>query len=102
MPPSLLGSRPCLIAFSTRGCKSNEGGIVKVSAHQESGNIIIDITDTGLGGLPAEFDGSAQGQGYGLGQVRERLMTVFGTAAQIKINTSPGKGTQVTLQWPQQ
>ncbi len=81
---------------------SKEGGIVKVSAHQESGNIIIDITDTGLGGLPAEFDGSAQGQGYGLGQVRERLMTVFGTAAQIKINTSPGKGTQVTLQWPQQ
>lgn len=63
---------------------------------------MVDVRDTGLGNELARFQTSAQDQGYGLSQVRERLLTVYGSQAQMEINSKAGEGTQVRLQWPLQ
>jgi signal transduction histidine kinase len=81
---------------------SKDGGTIWIRAHREASILVVDISDTGLGNEPARFQTSAQDQGYGLSQVRERLLTVYGSQAQMVINSKPGEGTQVRLQWPLQ
>jgi sensor histidine kinase YesM len=74
---------------------SKDGVLIKVSAQQQAGSVVINIKDTGLGGESTAFDASAQSQGYGLSQVRERLTTVYGAGAKMRINSTPNQGALV-------
>jgi LytS/YehU family sensor histidine kinase len=81
---------------------SKNGGTVTVRAAMYGGRVSLEVSDTGLGNDPIQLAEWGQGQnhGYGLGQVRERLLTVYGSSAEMLINTEPGHGTQVILKWP--
>ncbi len=81
---------------------SKGGGKILIQAHQEANRLVVEVSDTGLGNELARFQTSAQDQGYGLSQVRERLLTVYGSQAQMEINSKPDEGTQVRMQWPLQ
>ena len=72
------------------------GGEIEVSASQQGGALQLSVRDTGVG-----HDGPPQ-PGFGLTQVRERLHTAFGEAAQLHWHSAAGQGSLATLTLPLQ
>ena len=62
-----------------------EGGSVTVTARRENGQIVLEVADTGVGLAPAPAGGPANAAGFGVGQVRERLATLYGDAASLTL-----------------
>ena len=60
-----------------------EGGSVTVSVRREGGNIVLDVTDSGVGLM-----GLGDGTGFGLTQLRERLAAAYGDQATIKLGAA--------------
>ena len=60
-----------------------EGGSVTVSVRREGGNIVLDVTDSGVGLM-----GLSDGTGFGLTQLRERLAAAYGDQATIKLGAA--------------
>ncbi len=73
---------------------SAHGGEVRVTAAQVGQQLILTVTDTGLG-----FD-SASRSGFGLTQIRERLHTLHGSVASVAISPHTPNGTVVTISLP--
>jgi two-component system LytT family sensor kinase len=74
-----------------------EGGRVTVSAQMEGERLRLRVEDDGVGLSP----GYASREGIGLRNVRERLHTLYGQAAEFIIGArSGGRGTSVTLVIP--
>ena len=73
---------------------SAQGGEVRVAAAQVGQQLILTVTDTGLG-----FDG-ASSAGFGLTQIRERLQTLHGSVASVAIAPHTPNGTVVTISLP--
>jgi hypothetical protein len=73
------------------------GGEIRVRARRDGSNLTIDVADTGGG-----FDeaSGAQGGGFGLTQVRERLDSLYGERAKLDLKSSLGGGTLATLRLP--
>ena len=72
------------------------GGEIEVGAAQEGGALRLNVRDSGVG-----HDGPPQA-GFGLTQVRERLQTAYGNAAQLDWRSAAGHGSQATLTLPLQ
>ncbi|WP_374519157.1 sensor histidine kinase [Hydrogenophaga sp.] len=72
------------------------GGEIEVEAAQEGGALRLTVRDSGVG-----HDGPPQA-GFGLTQVRERLQTAYGNAAQLDWRSAAGHGSQATLTLPLQ
>jgi hypothetical protein len=72
------------------------GGRIRVSARVEQGRLLLEVDDTGVGGgeLPA------QGKGFGLTQIRERLATLYGDHASFDFTATPGEGARATIRIP--
>lgn len=97
MPPLLLqplvenairhGLEPCL-----------EGGYIAVHAHREGDQVVITVSDTGVGLDTA----TASESGFGLAQVRERLATLYGDRASLDLESSRDAdgGVCATLRFP--
>ena len=77
-----------------------EGGVVDISAAQGSGFLILQVTDNGLGLAPPSSE--ASDRGFGLSHVRERLATVYGSAASLTFTPNPAGGTCATIVVPLQ
>jgi signal transduction histidine kinase len=62
----------------------------------------LSVADTGVGLAEAGTAAATAGTGFGTGQVRERLATLFGTRATFTLAAADGGGTVacVTLPWP--
>lgn len=73
-----------------------EGGSLRVAARREGGVLTLMVSDTGMGYTPA----TPAGSGFGLAQVRERLLSTYGAQAALDLATPPGGGTIVTLSFP--
>jgi len=73
----------------------------KVTLDQRDGYVTITVEDQGVGFDPAVAEGANQNAGlssrFGLFSVRERMKALGGT---FDIQSSPGKGTKVTLLLP--
>jgi LytS/YehU family sensor histidine kinase len=74
-----------------------EGGRITVSAHNDHGQLMLEVADTGVG------PGSARsGEGFGMNQVREPLAALHGAAAGIDFVAAPGGGSRTILRLPLQ
>lgn len=79
-----------------------EGGSLTVQARQVGAQLVLEVSDTGLG-----FDAAAEAdkpattdRGFGLHQVRERLQTLYGNAATIEMIAAHAEGTRATIRFP--
>jgi LytS/YehU family sensor histidine kinase len=92
-PPMLL--QPLIENAIKHGLESKiEGGSVMVSARRHDGHVDLMVEDSGLG-----FQGDAQ-SGMGLSNVRERLLTIYGTSANLSIESREPCGTRIRFQVP--
>jgi two-component sensor histidine kinase/thiamine transporter ThiT len=76
---------------------SSEGGEIKVTAQRlnapEGERCKVVVTDTGIGFGRANTGGT----GIGLANIRERLLSLFGTNASLEISTNTPRGVVATL-----
>jgi signal transduction histidine kinase len=77
------------------------GGWVRVRAAVQGDELVLTVADTGVGLSPASPE-RPEGSGFGLGQVRERLATLYGPRASLTLAPGPADtgGTVATLRWP--
>ena len=73
-----------------------QGGTVRVSARREGGQMVLTVTDNGLG-FSDHADSS--GEGVGLSNLRERLAVLYDGQATLTVaDASPG--TEITIRVP--
>ena len=77
-----------------------EGGSIVVSAQRDGGDLLLEVADTGVGPNAAADAPTAGGTGFGIAQVRERLATLYGAAAQVDFSARAEGGSRVLLRFP--
>ena len=103
LPPDLAGARlppmllqPLVENAIRHGLEPKiEGGMVRVAAREERGQLVLVVEDNGLGLGPSENPGT----GLGLAHVTQRLAAVYGDAASMSTDGTDG-GLRVTLRLP--
>lgn len=72
-------------------------GEVRVTARRDGADLVIEVCDTGVGlsGLSP-----ANGKGFGMSQVRERLATLYGDRASIEFANNESGGCRVVIRYP--
>ena len=97
VPPLLL--QPLVENSIRHGLEPQvEGGEITVRAHREDALLVIEVRDTGAGLDPSAAP--AEGGGFGLAQVRERLATVYGVQGTLAMTPLPGGGTCAVITFP--
>jgi signal transduction histidine kinase len=74
-----------------------EGGRLEVAARAEGGRLELTVRDTGVGLDRARASGGA---GFGCRQVRDRLATLYGSAAELSVEPASGGGTLARIRMP--
>jgi LytS/YehU family sensor histidine kinase len=93
VPPLLL--QPLVENCIRHGLEpSLQGGEVRVSARHEGSDLVLEVSDTGVGRDPSPTPG------FGLSQVRERLETAYPGRARMDWQGRPGGGTRALLTLP--
>lgn len=93
VPPLLL--QPLVENCIRHGLEpSLQGGEVRVSARRHGQQLVLEVSDTGVGSAPSPTPG------FGLAQVRERLATAYPGQAQMDWHGQPGGGTRAVLTLP--
>lgn len=76
-----------------------EGGCILVTVRQKSSDVMINVSDDGIGipieKLPHLLTGKQEFAGVGLKNINRRLLSNFGTG--LRIESQIGKGTDVTM-----
>ncbi|MCK6425581.1 MAG: sensor histidine kinase [Burkholderiaceae bacterium] len=73
-----------------------EGGTLRVQAEIRHGQLVVAVSDTGLGWGRAPTAGT----GTGLNNIRERLQLLYGSQAALQVAENPGGGSIVRLLLP--
>ncbi|WP_271008883.1 sensor histidine kinase [Paucibacter sp. B51] len=78
------------------------GGLLRISARQENGQLILEVLDHGVGLSVANPATEAESTRFGLHQVRARLATQFGPAAGLSLLKldAPAHGTLAHIHLP--
>ncbi|MHA6534249.1 cache domain-containing sensor histidine kinase [Paenibacillus sp. BAC0078] len=102
MPNLML--QPLIENAIIHGIENREdgGGVIQLSGQKEDQSIVFLITDNGIG---VEQERLAlllksQSKGYGLKNVNDRAVLMYGEQYGLTINSVPGEGTQVLLKIP--
>jgi two-component system LytT family sensor kinase len=78
-------------------------GSIHIRSRLDSGNLLIEVEDDGVGmgaASPLESVDSIGGAGIGMANVTERLKVLYGETAAMQIDSRPGQGTLVQLRVP--
>lgn len=83
VPPLLL--QPLVENAIKHGLEPKvEGGSIKVAARRDGDRVVLEVSDTGVGGIGgAPTSGDTEPKGFGLSQVAERLKTTYGASSTI-------------------
>ncbi len=73
-----------------------EGGEITVTAQDENGALVVSVMDNGVG--VAE---TAPREGIGLGSLRERIATLYGTAGSVSLSPNTPRGACVRVVIPE-
>ncbi len=76
------------------------GGRITIRTSLREGRALIEVHDDGLGMTEERLE-HAVGGGIGLSNVNERLQTIYGAACGLKLTSSPGRGTSVSVEIPE-
>lgn len=73
-----------------------------VSVREDEDSILFEIEDNGAGMEKerAQEITSYQSKGYGVRNVCERIRVLYGAAGSVRVDSSPDKGTKVTIRIP--
>ena len=74
-------------------------GTILIRSWSEDGRALISIEDDGMG-FTLERLNQPMSSGIGIPNVRERLRMIYGAAYQLKLDSTPGRGTTATLEIP--
>ena len=99
VPPLLL--QPLVENAIRHGLEPQvEGGEVAIDARRDGARLLIVVRDTGVGIEPGPGRAASGDGGFGLAQVRERLATVYGPQAGLRLAAAPAGGTIATITLP--
>ncbi len=99
VPPLLL--QPLVENAIKHGLEPKvEGGRIKVAARLQGDQVVLEVSDTGVGGAPAAKN--TEQQGFGLSQVAERLSTTYGTSSTITFVADEAYKTSARVIFPYQ
>jgi signal transduction histidine kinase len=73
-----------------------QANMIRVGLRREGGQVLVTVADDGCGMDPGGSD-SPTGQHFGLDVMRLRAASIGG---HLEIHSVPGRGTEVTLRWP--
>lgn len=82
------------------GIKPMEGtGHIQIEAHLDGDNLMLSVSDSGVGLDPQEngCQSNKKNGGLGLKNVERRIKLFYGSESSVKIKSAKGKGTTVTL-----
>ena len=72
------------------------GGEIAILAHEVAHQLVLSVTDTGVGFNP----GSGSGTGIGLSNVCARLSTLYGALGSLRVEANTPTGVRATLRLP--
>jgi two-component system, LytTR family, sensor kinase len=75
------------------------GGTVIVAARATDDDLVVTVTDTGIGATPTDM-ARGRASGIGLANVNARLEHYYGAAATLLVRSTPGLGTTVEVSIP--
>lgn len=82
--------------------KIEERGCIKILGQKENDEIIISVTDNGIGMEQDKVDIilTSQSKGYGIKNVNERIQLYYGEKYGLNIQSQVGIGTKITFRIP--
>lgn len=75
------------------------GGRIIIRTSRRGDRTAIDVEDDGLGMTEERLNEALQG-GIGLSNVNERLRTIYGAGCSLKLSSTTGRGTTVSMEIP--
>ncbi|MEK0313318.1 sensor histidine kinase [Cohnella sp. 56] len=89
------------------GLKNKRGkGLIRIEGRIRDGNMIIDVTDDGMGMPPEKIKallapaGPEQAASFGVKSANERIKLYFGAGYGLGLESEPGVGTRVIITLP--
>ncbi len=86
------------------GMSANGKLLLVLTATVENGQLVVKVKDNGMGMLDKRKtlrnENNGKGLGIGLTNIKERLISLYGSEGLINIHSTSGKGTEVTLRIP--
>jgi signal transduction histidine kinase len=99
VPPLLL--QPLVENAIKHGLEPKvEGGSIKVAARLQGNQVVLEVSDTGVG--CSQASGDLEPKGFGLSQVAERLATTYGPASTITFVADEAYSTLARVVFPYQ
>jgi two-component system LytT family sensor kinase len=77
-----------------------EGGMIRIRSQAENGRIRLSVEDDGVG-IPEAKLARLLEQGIGVSNVNERLKVLFGSDYRMYVESKPGAGTRIEIEFPE-
>jgi two-component system LytT family sensor kinase len=77
--------------------RRTEPSVVRIGARSEGDDLVLTVSDQGPGPAGA---GEAPASGVGLSNIRERIRTLYGERAELRLAPGPDGGTTATVRLP--
>ncbi|PLW83438.1 histidine kinase [Kineobactrum sediminis] len=81
--------------------RSEEGGVIRISAFAEASRLVLSVEDSGVDGVCGSTPEKLfQQPGVGIQNIMERLQTIYGDESPVQAGFSPLGGLKITIRLP--